>query len=348
MLNLPQGSGLCRGKYRDLRRGTHLVKPVGYRSAAGSYGRTTLVAIFLGIDGGGSKTSCLIGDETSILGAGTAGGSNPVRVGEAKARDALAAVIRQACAVAGVTPSQIKRTCIGMAGAARTEISDPVRQCIAELVPGEIEVVGDMVIALEAAFGAGPGVIVIAGTGSIAYGRNSRGQSARAGGWGFAISDEGSGHWIGRAAVAAAVRALDMEDAGVTNQSLLENLMKFWQVETREQLVVAANATPSPDFAALFPAVLVSADQGDSAALEVLNQAGSELAGLARTVIARLFPNAGHLAVAMSGGVFSSSSLVRQVFYNRLRSEHPEAAINPGVIEPVRGALELARKSRPT
>jgi glucosamine kinase len=303
------------------------------------------VAIFLGIDGGGSKTSCLFGDETSILGAGTAGGSNPVRVGEEQAREALATAIRQACAVANVTPSQIKKTCVGLAGAARPEISEPVRQCLAELVPGEIEVVGDMVIALEAAFGGEPGVIVIAGTGSIAYGRNSKGQTARAGGWGFAISDEGSGHWIGRAAVAAAVRALDLNDADVTNQSLLENLMKFWQVKTREQLVVAANATPPPDFSALFPAVLSSADRGDRIALDVLNQAGAELASVAKTVITRLFANVGILSVAMSGGVFSSSPLVRQVFYNRLRSEHPDAAINPSVIEPVRGALALARKA---
>ena len=311
---------------------------------ADSYDRTTLVAIFLGIDGGGSKTSCLIGDETSILGAGTAGGSNPVRVGEAQAREALATAIRQACAVANVNPSQIQGTCVGLAGAARPEISEPVRQCIAEFVPSEIDVVGDMVIALEAAFGSEPGVIVIAGTGSIAYGRNSKGQTARAGGWGFAISDEGSGHWIGRAAVAAAVRALD-DDAEATNQSLLESLMKFWQVKTREQLVVAANATPPPDFAALFPAVLASADRGDRIALDVLAQAGGELASVARRVITRLFANAGTLSVAMSGGVFGSSPLVRQVFYNSLRSEHPEAAINPSVIEPVRGALALARKA---
>jgi glucosamine kinase len=302
------------------------------------------VAIFLGIDGGGSKTSCLIGDETSVLGAGTAGGSNPVRVGEQQSREALATAIRQACAIANVTPSQIKKTCVGLAGAARPEVSDPVRQCVSELVPGEIEVVGDMVIALEAAFGGEPGVIVIAGTGSIAYGRNSKGQTARAGGWGFAISDEGSGHWIGRAAVAAAVRALDLNDAEATSQSLLEGLMKFWQVKTREQLVVAANATPPPDFAALFPAVLSSADRGDRIALDVLNQAGAELASVARTVIARLFADVGIISVAMSGGVFSSSPLVRQIFYNHLRSEYPDAVINPGVIEPVRGALALARK----
>jgi glucosamine kinase len=307
------------------------------------------VAIFLGIDGGGSKTSCLIGDETSILGAGTAGASNPVRVGEAQARDALAAAIRQACAIANITPSQIKKTCVGLAGAARPEISGPVRLCLGELVAGEIEVVGDMVIALEAAFGGDPGVIVIAGTGSIAYGRNSKGQTARAGGWGFAISDEGSGQWVGRAAVAATVCALDLGDAEGSNESLLRNLMKFWQVETREQLVVLANATPPPDFSALFPLVLAAADHGDRIALDVLNQAGAELAGLARTVVGRLFSSnaadADKLAVAMSGGVFSASALVRQVFCYCLRAEQPGLTINPNVIEPVRGALAMARKS---
>ena len=307
------------------------------------------MAIFLGIDGGGSKTSCLIGDETSILGAGTAGASNPVRVGEAQARDALAAAIRQACAIANITPSQIKKTCVGLAGAARPEISGPVRLCLGELVAGEIEVVGDMVIALEAAFGGDPGVIVIAGTGSIAYGRNSKGQTARAGGWGFAISDEGSGQWVGRAAVAATVRALDLGDAEGSNESLLRNLMKFWQVETREQLVVMANATPPPDFSALFPLVLAAADHGDRIALDVLNQAGAELAGLARTVVGRLFSSiaadADKLAVAMSGGVFSASALVRQAFCYCLRAEQPGLTINPNVIEPVRGALAMARKS---
>ena len=169
------------------------------------------MAIFLGIDGGGSKTSCLIGDETSILGAGTAGGSNPVRVGEAQARDALAAPSARPAR----SPTSIHRRSRKPASAwperPGRRSANRCAVCLAELVAGEIEVVGDMVIALEAAFGGEPGVIVIAGTGSIAYGRNSKGQTARAGGWGFAISDEGSGHWIGRAAVAATVRALDWE-----------------------------------------------------------------------------------------------------------------------------------------
>jgi N-acetylglucosamine kinase-like BadF-type ATPase len=300
------------------------------------------VAIFLGIDGGGSKTSCAIGDETSLLGSGTAAGSNVVRVGEARAREALATAIRQACTVANVTPAQIARACVGMAGAARPEIRELVRRLVAEVIPGEIEVVGDMVAALGAAFGAGPGAVVIAGTGSVAYGRDATGQTARAGGWGFAISDEGSGHWIGRSAIVSVLRAAD-EMPG-QDSTLLAAMMKSWRVENREQFIVAANRTPAPDFAALLPIVLSAADAGDPLAREVLTQAGAELARLATIVIQRLFPEADNVPVAMSGGVFRHSALVRQVFYNSLRSEHPQAAINPTVVDPVRGALELARK----
>jgi N-acetylglucosamine kinase-like BadF-type ATPase len=301
------------------------------------------VAIFLGIDGGGSKTSCLIGDETSVLGTGTGAASNVVRVGEAQARESLAFAIRQACTVAGLDPSQIGGVCVGLAGAARPEIGELVKRIVSELVPGKVTVVGDNVIALEAAFGDGPGVIVIAGTGSIAYGRNAEGQTARAGGWGFAISDEGSGHWIGRAAVAAAIGARD-EDPG-QNVPLIEILLKSWRLEAIEQLVPAANATPPPDFAALFPSVLLLADAGDRIGRDVLSQAGAHLAALAGTLLRRLFPNLGAVPVAMSGGVFASSALVRQVFYNTLSSTHPNAALNPNVIEPVRGALALARQS---
>ncbi len=305
------------------------------------------MAIYLGIDGGGSKTSCLIGDETSVLGAGTGGPSNVVRVGEAQARESLTTAILQACRVANIEPPQISSACVGLAGAARPEISDLVRGIVSEVIsdeskPVEIKVVGDMVIALEAAFRSGPGVIVIAGTGSIAYGRNAEGQTARAGGWGFVISDEGSGHWIGRTAVAAAIGARD-EDPG-QNVPLIEILLKSWRLETIEQLVPAANATPPPDFAALFPSVLLLADAGDRIARDVMTQAGAQLATLAGTLIRRLFPNSGAVPVAMSGGVFASSALVRQVFYNTLSSVHPNASLNPSVIEPVRGALALARQ----
>jgi len=301
------------------------------------------VSIFVGIDGGGSQTTCVIGDENSVLGKGTSAGSNVVRVGERQARESLDAATRQACSAANISPAKIERTCVGIAGGAGPEIAAVVRRLLSEFVSGEIEVAGDMVIAMEAAFCSGPGVIVIAGTGSIAYGRNSTGETARAGGWGFAISDEGSGHWIGRSAVAALMRACD--EAGAESTSVLvDSIMKSWGVSTREQLVVMANAAPPPNFAALLPAVLSAADAGDATARNVLTQAGVELATLAKIVIRRLFADAGTIPVAVSGGVFCNCEVIRQVFYDRLRAVHPRVVAHAALVDPAMGALELARR----
>jgi glucosamine kinase len=298
------------------------------------------VSFFLGIDGGGSKTLCVVGDEKSILGSGTSGPSNIVRVGEQQAREAIGAAVRQACAGAQVNPSQIGRTCIGIAGGARPETAEAVRRILGGIVEGEIEVVGDMVIALEAASGSGPGVVVIAGTGSIAFGRNAAGQTARAGGWGYAISDEGSAHWIGRAAVSAVMRASDEGQ----RPTLLDKLMEAWHVETREQMIMAANATPAADFASLLPTIILAAESGDPVAHQVLAQAGAELARLGKTVIARIFREGEDVPVAMAGGVFRNAALVRQVFYNELRLTYPRIVASETVVDPVKGALELARK----
>ena len=298
------------------------------------------MSLFVGIDGGGSKTACLVGDESSLLGTAVAGPSNPVRVGEPTAREALHTAIRQACAHAKVNTSEISRTCIGIAGGAREETAGVVRNILSELLSGEIEVVGDMVIAMEAAAGSGPGVVVIAGTGSIAYGRNEAGRTARAGGWGFAISDEGSAHWIGRAVVAAVMRAHD-ENQGT---ALLEEVTKAWRVNTREQMILCANASPPPDFAGLLPGVISAADSKDPIAHDVLAQAGAELAGLAKIVIARLFSEGQGVPVATSGGVFRNAALVRRIFYNNLRLQFPNIKVSENVVDPVEGALELARR----
>jgi N-acetylglucosamine kinase-like BadF-type ATPase len=229
-----------------------------------------------------------------------------------------------------------------MAGAARPVISSIVKEIVAEIYSGEIEVVGDMVIAMQAAFGSKPGVIVIAGTGSIAYGRSKEGQTARAGGWGFAISDEGSGQWIGRNAVSGVMRAQDEDEAAPTGLAL--SILHAWHLQTLDELVRSANASPSPDFSNLFPHVLAAADAGDPIARTVLTQAGAELAGLAKIVISRLFEESPSVQVAMAGGVFRNAALVRNVFYNSLRSEYPQAVVGATVIEPVKGALELARR----
>src|ERR1051325_11842780 len=152
---------------------------------------------------------------------GSGSGCNIVRVGEACARDSLSGAIHEACVQAGVSPQQIARTCAGVAGAADDGVASLIQRILIGIIGGAIEVIGDMEIALESAFSSGPGVIVNAGTGAFAYGRNSRGETARAGGWGRLISDEGSAHWIGVRATGAALREHD----GGKKSELLDGVM---------------------------------------------------------------------------------------------------------------------------
>ena len=304
---------------------------------------------YLGVDGGGTKTTCAVGDESHLLATATAGPSNIVRVGEAIARESLLQSVSQACAAAGIAPAQVSHTCVGGAGAARPELAEIVRRSLAEILSTPIDVVGDMQIALEAAFDSGPGVIVNAGTGSFAYGRDRQGKTARAGGWGFAIGDEGSAHWIGRAAISAVLRAADPRDGTSEihpqpDSSLAAALLKAWGVRSLADLARAANSIPPPDFSALFPAVAASSED---LATQVLTNAGRELADVAAVVIGRLFSkdHTSPVPVAMTGGVFRHAALVRQVFYNELRVLDSRAEVNPQVVEPIEGALRMARRA---
>ena len=320
------------------------------------------MAYYLGIDGGGTKTRCVLADETMVLATAMSGGSNVVRLGETQAREALHTAVRQVCATANISPAQISAICIGAAGADRPEIAAQIRTILVELISEiapepahpKIEVVGDMTIALEAAFGAGPGVIAIAGTGSIAYGRDANGHTARAGGWGFAISDEGSGHWIGRRAISAILSAHDQgRETAVTAM-----ILQAWKLNTLDELVQQANSTPPPDFPRLFPIVLRAADEGDAIARDLLTDAGAKLAALARIVIRRLAPDTpaalfpksmlpvATLPVAMTGSVFRQSPDVRQVFYNTLQTSLPGLDVRQDIVDPIEGALARARATQ--
>jgi N-acetylglucosamine kinase-like BadF-type ATPase len=315
------------------------------------------VAYYLGIDGGGSKTICAIGDDIMQMATAVAGPSNITRVGEVRARESLHQVIRQASAAAKIDPQQIHRACIGVAGAGREEVASAVRKIVAEVIQGETKVVGDMEIALHAAVGAGPGVIVIGGTGSIAYGRNAQERTARAGGWGFAISDEGSAYWIGRASVAGLLREIDQAigdgneaQARADSLPLFRHIQAAWNIHSFDEFVRTANS--NPDFAALFPSILTAANAGDGGAVRVLSQAGEELAQLAAIVARQLFvedsTNVSAIPLGMVGGVFGHSQIVRESFRNAIRRIDPRAEVTPQVVEPVAGALQMARKPAET
>ena len=143
------------------------------------------VSYFLGIDGGGSQTTCVLGDESRVLASVTVGGSNIVRLGERQARAALEHGVRDVCKAAAINPAQITAVCAGIAGAAREQNRAQIAGELSKLVRGQIMVVGDMEIAHQAALNGDPGIVVISGTGSIAYGRDASGHTARAGGLGI-------------------------------------------------------------------------------------------------------------------------------------------------------------------
>jgi N-acetylglucosamine kinase-like BadF-type ATPase len=306
------------------------------------------MAFYLGIDSGGTKTRCAVADDHGVLATAVSGGSNVVRLGETVAREALHSAIHQACSTAKIAPQLIQSVCVGSAGGARPEIAARIRAMLLEVgsgfAPDRVEIVGDSVIALEAAFGAEPGVIAISGTGSMMYGRDAGGHTVRAGGWGFAVSDEGSGHWIGRHAVTGLLHARDRNQ----ETKLTALVLDAWKLHNMDELIRHANSTPPPEFPQLFPIVLRTAEAGDLIAHELLTRAGRELAALAAIVITQIAPSSPYVPVAMVGSVFRQSAEVRSVFYNELQASFPGIELRQDFVEPVLGAVALARSTGPT
>lgn len=293
--------------------------------------------LYLGIDAGGTKTDCAVSNGAELLGQATGPSCKLARVGKERGRENLQTVIRQATQAAGVDASTIQHVCIGMAGASLAEAVQWAQQTIRELIPDStIYVAGDHVIAHRAAFGTSPGVLVISGTGSIAFGRNQNGETARAGGWGPNVSDEGSAFWVGREAVTAALHAFDFGNSN----GLLATIAECWKVAP-EEVIRMANAS-EPRFPELAGPVVNAAEQGDATARAITERAGKALASLASAVIKRLWPSGGVVPVALAGGVLQGSPLVRQAFKEAMKAEQPQAAISFAFVRPVLGALEIA------
>jgi N-acetylglucosamine kinase-like BadF-type ATPase len=296
--------------------------------------------LYLGIDGGGTKTSFAVADDSHILARVSEGGSSPTRIDEPSVQRVLRSGVESVCAKAGVSRSDIRFACIGSAGVAIEAGRQLIQRIIAELVDGRFAVVGDMLIAHEAAFFGSEGVMVISGTGSIAFGVNKDGENARAGGRGPIVSDEGSGTWIGRKAVTALLRAWD----GDQETCLDKFLLPAWQITDADDLVAKCARAGPNEFSRLFPAVQAAAAAGDSIARDLLTQAGAELATIAKLVARKLWPRTNRVRVAMAGGIFRNSPTVRVAFYNHIHAERPESQVRLTTLPPVLGAIAMARR----
>lgn len=292
--------------------------------------------LFLGIDGGQSSTLALIGDDSGrILGAGTGGPCNHAKSGEGeeRLRRGITESVSTACSQAGLDRTErFAVVCCGMSGGA-----DDKRAILEELLPTDRLILAtDAEITLAGATATGRGIIVIAGTGSIAFGRNEAGATARAGGWGFIFGDEGSAFDIVRQALRAALR----EEEGwgpptLLRQALLEATGARSPNEALHLFYTAE--WPRDRVAALAPLIDAAVASGDEAAREVLHYAALQMATLAATVQRRLWDKGAAVEVAFSGGVFRSEA-VRSRFQELIELE-PATRCGPAKRRPVEGAL---------
>ena len=232
------------------------------------------MGLFLAIDAGGTKTRCLLADDKKILARASTGSVKLMRVTEEEATARLREMLAEVSAAAGQPLSGVTRTCIGLAGSTIEAVREWAEREIGSIASGDLVLCGDEEIALEGAFQGGPGILVIAGTGSNVMGRAADGTMYGAGGWGPALGDEGSGYWIGSEALRAGFWAKDRGVATI----LLEEIGESWGAKALGEIVEMANARPGPDFAALAPIVAKCAESGDDLAVAVLERAGDELA----------------------------------------------------------------------
>jgi N-acetylglucosamine kinase-like BadF-type ATPase len=290
---------------------------------------------FLGVDGGQSSTSALIGDESSkVVGVGQAGPCNHVSTAESHARfrDAIAGAVGAACQAAGLTETRFTAACLGLSGGPEDK-----EALVREMIPSErYHITNDAVIALLGATAGEPGVIAIAGTGSIAYGRNAEGRTARAGGWGYVFGDEGGAFDLVRQAVraalrqeegwghASALRAALLEATGASNMNDL--LHRFY-----------TPAYPRARIASYAALVDEAARNGDGTAREILHNAAQALATYVAAVRRQLFHRGELARTSYIGGVFRSE-ILRERFATLVQLES-DAPVHPPAMGPAAGAL---------
>jgi N-acetylglucosamine kinase-like BadF-type ATPase len=290
----------------------------------------------LGIDGGGTRTRAAIISAGNRIAHCESGSIKRLRVGAEAAEANLRALLKEVFSQCGRT--SVQAACCGVTSASMPGTREWITAIFDEFNIQCSEVVGDDVIALDAAFRGGPGILQIAGTGSNTVGRAPDGSSESAGGWSSRLGDEGSGYWIGVNSLRRALRAYDREQP----TQILKRVGEIWGTPDIDSLINLGDSTHGPDFAALAPAINDLAEAGDAVAIAVLRQAASDLADfvlLVRSKLKRRHNIAGEVPVAWTGGVIEKMRIVREEFFARLKAAAPEMPVQTTVTVPLEGAV---------
>lgn len=296
----------------------------------------------IGIDGGGTNTIAIIADnEGNLLSKGISGPSNYLVVGKKRVKLSIENAVKAAKKNCNVKISRFKVACLGMAGVFRPGGQVIIKKIMKELdIADEIVVETDAGIALAGALST-YGVVVITGTGSIAFGRNRYGEIKRASGWGYILGDEGSGYDVGLKTMRASLRAYDGRGAETL---LVPKLAKQLNLATMDELIerVYVSRMERHEVAALVPLVVEAAKEGDHVARNILREAGKELGLAAAAVITGLHMENDSFDVALVGGVFRAGELILSSFKEVIMKTAPKFRLVPPKFEPVIGAVLVA------
>ena len=296
----------------------------------------------VGVDGGGSKTHAIVADEGGSHLGEVVGPGSAVRPGEVeRSADAIAHTVKDALASCEMTHVMPKVLCVGVAGAGREPERQGLWQALASReLAEEVVIHADFSIALDDAFGEGPGVLLVSGTGSVAFGRGPSGQSARCGGWGPVCGDEGSGQWIGRRALSVVTASADGREP---ETALVGAILTAAQVNEPQELIAwAAQASPA-QLASLAPVVSSVAEAGDLRANSIISLAVEELVLHVRTLARQLFGDErAATPIALTGGMLTKGTTLRKRLEHRLKSAVPGAQLRAGEVSPARGAVRSA------
>ena len=302
---------------------------------------------YLAVDAGGTKTEFLLAEEDRELGRSVTGTIKRVNADADTAARNLRSALAELEQTTKVSMGQVSGTCIGTSGNTVPLVTDWLRKSFAEHVSGALLIVGDVEIALDAAFFGGRGVLALAGTGSNVAARAGNGEIMTAGGWGPILADQGAGHWIG---IEGLRRGFLARDEGRPTQ-LLESARRLWNLPTVDALIEFANTQPPARYGSLFAREVVSlANAGDTIARDILEQGGRDLAYLVRLLIDRMRAiEASEFqvpSVACAGSILAHVERMRTSMENALRLHYPDIRILEDPADPVRGALWRAMRGR--
>lgn len=298
----------------------------------------------LAIDGGGTKTKGVVaGRDGVIIASATVGASNPNSVSTVELKSELSRLIESLKVQAGPNFSKVRRLFAGMSGVEHPATKDDMVRLLRALAPDGVQVSldNDAITALYSGTFGEPGIVQIAGTGSITYGLNRQGVRARAGGWGYLFSDHGSGYQIGRDGLEAAFLAHD----GVGDPTSIESLLlERFDVDELPEIIrtVYHHANPKEIIASLSKLVVAAADDGDQVARHILSQNGERLGRSISCLAERLFSEderSGTLPVVLAGGLFQRLDLFEKEIMQVLCEHDIDARLILPRIEPVGGAL---------